>query len=790
MPEQSRSRFVEYAVTVGLVAVAALLRWLADPVLEDRLPFFTFYFSVIAAAWYGGLKPGILSVLLGILIGCFFFVAPRGSFYFSGVVNQLDVIRFALVGTAISLLSGSLRQARRLAEDKNTALLAHQQQLEHEIQERRRATIDAQEQREKLRITVASIGDGVITTDIEGRATFLNAVAETLTGWKLDDVAGRPLEQVFQIINEASRQPVDNPARRALQQGTIVGLANHTLLIAKDGTERPIDDSAAPIRDDQGRITGCVLVFRDVGERRHIEQHRRTLAAVVECCNDFIGICTPDMKPVYVNEAGMRMVGLDSLDEVKRTNVMDYFWHEDRQHIERAAVPALLRDGHWKGEIRFRHFKTGEAIPTFWNVTVIRDEAGHPIAWATVSPDLRALKNAEAALKHADRRKDEFLAMLAHELRNPLAPVRNSLEIMKRAHGDLTLIEQARNTMDRQITHLQRLVDDLLDISRISQDKLTLRIERVELARVIHQAVETCRPLADLSRHELEITLPAEPITLDADPVRLAQVFSNLLNNACKYTEPGGQIRLVARRDNNDVVVSVKDTGVGIAPEMLPRVFEMFTQVDRAAERSQGGLGIGLTLVRRLAEMHGGTVEAHSDGPGRGSEFVVCLPILAAEPEPGTAAAPDQAAVTRRRILVVDDNRDAAASLSMLLKISGHETHLAHDGLAAVEAVAALHPDVVLLDIGLPKMDGYAAARRIREQPGGADLLLIALTGWGQEEDRRKSSDAGFDAHLVKPVDHVQLLELLSTTASRPLAAPAENACPAVKSPLGTPAAT
>jgi CheY-like chemotaxis protein len=336
---------------------------------------------------------------------------------------------------------------------------------------------------------------------------------------------------------------------------------------------------------------------------------------------------------------------------------------------------------------------------------------------------------------------------------------------MKRASVDASAVEQSRLTMDRQLSHLQRLVDDLLDISRITRDRLELRKERVELASVIHQAVETSRPLAEEAQHELTVDLPSEPIYLDADPVRLAQVFSNLLNNACKYTERGGKIRLKVERDGERVAVSVADNGIGIPPAMLPQVFEMFTQVQYDSERAQGGLGIGLTLVRRLAEMHGGRIQARSDGPGQGSEFVVELPIL----QTRSVAVPSVTAPVRveerlpgRRILVVDDNQDAAKMLAMLLNLGGHTTQLAHDGLAAVSAAETFRPDLVLLDLGLPKLSGLDAARQIRQQPWGQSMHLVALTGWGQDEDRRKSSEAGFNHHLVKPVNHAELNELIA----------------------------
>ncbi len=370
-------------------------------------------------------------------------------------------------------------------------------------------------------------------------------------------------------------------------------------------------------------------------------------------------------------------------------------------------------------------------------------------------------------LRESDRRKNEFLAMLAHELRNPLAPIRNAVQIMRLTGGNAEAVHSASEMMERQIGQMVRLVDDLLDVSRISRGKIELRRGRIELASAVNHAVEAIRPQCKSRDHALTATLPPQPVYLNADPTRLAQVVGNLLNNACKFTERGGRIWLTVERERGEAVIRVRDTGIGIAADQLPRVFEMFTQVDTSLERTQGGLGIGLTLVKKLVEMHGGTVEVHSAGIGQGSEFVVRLPILVetAKPAPEpTVSEPTR--TTARRILVVDDNWDSAESLAILLELTGNKTHTAYDGLEAVEAAATFKPDVVLLDIGLPKLNGYEAARKIREEPWGKSMMLVALTGWGQEEDRQRSREAGFDAHLVKPVDHAALTKLLAETGA------------------------
>ncbi len=381
------------------------------------------------------------------------------------------------------------------------------------------------------------------------------------------------------------------------------------------------------------------------------------------------------------------------------------------------------------------------------------------------------------ALNAMDRRKDEFLATLAHELRNPLAPLRNGLQLLKLAKDDAGLVERTRHMMDLQLSQMVRLIDDLLDVGRITNDRIPLNRERTSLDKIIRQAVETSGPLIHAQQHELTIDLPSREITLDADVVRLTQVFANLLNNAAKYTPRNGSISISAEDHGDSVTVRVRDNGIGIPRELLPEVFEMFMQVDKSLERAQGGLGIGLSLVKRLVEMHEGTVEAHSNGASQGSVFTVRLPTASAcassaRLPTASACAPNEqpvaeilaAPATGHRILVVDDNEDAAASLALLLRLMGHETRTANNGLEAIEVADTFQPNVALLDIGMPKLNGYDTARRMRQKTWGREMLLVALTGWGQEADRRRSSDAGFNSHLVKPVDVAEIERLLATT--------------------------
>ena len=401
----------------------------------------------------------------------------------------------------------------------------------------------------------------------------------------------------------------------------------------------------------------------------------------------------------------------------------------------------------------------------------VTDGAGRVLFVAATGNDVTERRQMEDTLREQDRRKDEFLALLAHELRNPLAPLRNGLQVMRLAADDANAVSQARAMMDRQLGHMVRLIDDLLDVSRVNRNKMELRRARVLLADVVRSAVETARPTIEDAGHELIVSLPMDPIYLDADLTRLAQVFGNLLTNSAKYTERGGRIWLTATREDDRVAVAVRDTGIGIPAYALPTIFDMFSQVDRSIERSTGGLGIGLALVKGLVEMHGGTVEAASPSQGQGSTFTVRLPVLQDRPETiPSVQAEDERRVggPGRRVLVVDDNRDSAASMALMMRLMGDEVRTAHDGAEALEAAEAFRPQVILMDVGMPRLNGYETTRRIREQPWGRSVAIVALTGWGQEGDKVRSQEAGCDGHLVKPVALPDLERLLTELMGSP----------------------
>jgi PAS domain S-box-containing protein len=545
-------------------------------------------------------------------------------------------------------------------------------------------------------------------------------------------------------------------------------------LRCKDGSVRDVLISSNALFDD-GKFVHTRCFTQDITERKKADQELRLNQELIETVvrNLDVGaalIRGSDLRFQMINKGyqslspGREIIG-KTVYEIW-PEVQPEFGQRCRQVLESGEPFEAVDEPH---RIAMSDGSLSELRYFTWSMHRVRlpKEEGWGLLVSAYETTNRkqvesALRETELTLRESDRRKDEFLATLSHELRNPLAPLRNTLNILLRKETQTNSEAcPSLDLMDRQLSHMVRLIDDLLDVSRISRGKIELRKSRVELASILNQAVEATRPAMDSARHKLTITLPKTPVFLQADPVRLVQIFANLLSNACKYTDPDGRIGLAANALNGDVIVTVRDSGIGIPSDMLSNIFEMFTQVDKSLERAQGGLGIGLTLVRRLVELHHGTIEAHSAGIGQGSEFVVRLPTLAEIPEP-PAFPSDKPKITPRRILVVDDNEDSARSMAMIMKLDGHDAHVAFDGVAALAAAEALLPEVVLLDIGLPKLNGYDACRKIRQQSWGQDIAIIALTGWGQEDDRLKSKNAGFDAHLIKPVDQDELARLIS----------------------------
>src|SRR5437867_5067623 len=432
-------------------------------------------------------------------------------------------------------------------------------------------------------------------------------------------------------------------------------------------------------------------------------------------------------------------------------------------HDECWMARALRTETEFNGHEIVIERPDGQRRTVMAHANPIRDGSGKVLGAVNVLVDITEHKHAEDALKTADRSKNAFLAILAHELRNPLAPIRNAVQILNREGSLAPESQWALSAIERQLRQMARLIDDLVDVARITSNRLDLRTERVDLAAVLRSAVETSGTLVKAGGQEFTVVLPEEPIYLDADPIRLAQAVSNLLSNAAKFTEPGGRIWLIAERRGGEAVITVGDTGVGMSPALLSHIFEMFTQGEQSRARTLGGLGVGLTMVKRLVEMHGGTVSADSGGQDMGSTFVVRLPIVESGAQQPHAEGSPTMGTSSLRVLIVDDNRDAADSLAMLLRITGTENRTAYDGPEALQLASELRPDAVLLDIGLPKMDGHEVARQIRREPWGQRICLIAVTGWSDETDRANSRAAGFDHHLVKPLDTVHLAQLLDT---------------------------
>jgi len=410
-----------------------------------------------------------------------------------------------------------------------------------------------------------------------------------------------------------------------------------------------------------------------------------------------------------------------------------------------------------------RKAKDGRSLDVSVSISPVRNDAGEIIGASKVARDITLQKRVLRELEEADIRKNEFLALLAHELRNPLGPIRHAVKILRARVPSPDELQWATSIIDRQTEHMTRLVEDLLDVARITRGTIELRRERLDVATVLKSAVEASTALIERSRHQLKVTYPAGPLYVDGDVTRLTQVLANLLDNAAKYTDPGGQIWLSADREGEAAVISVKDSGIGIPSEMLPKVFDMFTQAGMSLDRSQGGLGVGLALVERLVKLHGGSVSAHSAGAGKGSQFTIRLPLSQAQKAPAPERREDGLqTAARSRILVVDDNVDSVESLAMLLAMMGHEVQTANDAEGAVAVAETFRPDVAILDIGLPRVNGYELAKQIRERPWAKDLVLVALTGWGQETHRRRSAESGFNHHLTKPVEFDVLQQILS----------------------------
>ncbi|HEU5443503.1 MAG TPA: PAS domain S-box protein, partial [Steroidobacteraceae bacterium] len=508
-------------------------------------------------------------------------------------------------------------------------------------------------------------------------------------------------------------------------------------------------------------LVGIVVVFRDVTERKRAEHEHALLAAIIDSSDDAIASKTLDGIVTSWNPAATRLFGYLPAEIVGRP-IMTIIPPE--LHAEEVEILARLRRGE-----RIEHYETvrlakdGHRIDISLTISPVRGKDGTIMGASKIARDISLRKRTEQRLREADQQKDEFLATLAHELRNPLAPICAAAELLKNAKSLAPELRAATAILERQARHMTHLVDDLLDISRITSGRIRLQQEAVELGELLKTLIDTHRHSLQSARHQATVAIPDSPVHVSGDRVRLTQILSNILHNAVKYTPPGGRIEIALRVEDRQAIASVRDNGMGIPVERLEHIFEPFAQLDTSYEHGDGGLGIGLMLAKKLVELHGGSIEARSAGRGKGTEVLVRLPIAAAVPAKHTSAAPRQSdSSASRRVLIADDNHDAAVSLSMLLQAMGHDTRVAHDGIEALEEAELFRPDVVLLDIGMPRLDGYETARRMRHRPWAAATQIVAVTGWGQEADRQRAKAAGFDRHLVKPVDLGALREVLS----------------------------
>ena len=666
------------------------------------------------------------------------------------------------------------------------------------------------EARLHLAAIVEASDDAIISSNLDGIIVSWNQGAEQLYGYSAEEIIGKPLAVLTPPDHLDELPHILSQIKRGER------LTHYeTVRQCKDGRRVDVSLTISPIQDAKSKIVGASKIARDITDPQtprsgaaFLAEASRLLAELLDvpstlqkvaglavphfadwCTVDFLDadgslrrLAVAHVDPAKVQLAHelhrryppdpkgshgvwkvLRTGQSELLAEISDSLLVEMIKDEERRRILRElgltsymGVPLTVR-GKPIGVITF---VTAESRRRYGPADVrLAEELAHRAAVAIENARLYS------ELKEADRRKDEFLAMLAHELRNPLAPIRNALHIMKMPGATGEDIENARQMTEQQVQYMVRLVDDLLDVSRIMRGRIELRKEPVELATVLAHAVETAQPMIDARGQQLIVSVPPEPLRLQADPTRLTQVVANLLHNAAKFSEHSGRIWLTAERQGHEALVRVRDEGTGMRADLLPHIFELFVQGERTLDRSQGGLGIGLTVVQKLVELHGGTITAHSEGPGKGSEFIIRLPGLAdpAKPARSDAGAGAVQASPMRRILVVDDNVDAAESIAMLVQIWGHDVRLAHNGPEALEAAEQYQPDIIVLDIGLPGISGYEVARQLRQQPRFRETRLIAMTGYGQEEDFRRSKDAGFDEHVTKPVDPDDLQRLLSS---------------------------
>jgi PAS domain S-box-containing protein len=713
-----RTRRSAFLIALIAVCAALALRAALAPWLGERVPYITLFGAVIIAAWYGGAAPAFFAALAG-WIGAEFLLIPRSGLFYRGVPQLVEAFAYFLSTALIAALGGAMQKAR--------------------------ARLEASERR--FRSFMENSPTLVYLKDEQGRYVFANQAGREMLG--RDDWEGKTDAE---LLPPAAAQRIQQHDRQVLEADRP---STFDLRMPASGGERRFHSTKFPLRDAAGnRYVGVVTV--DVSERMRSEAQ---LQLVTDTTSAGMVRVSADLRYLWANRVFAAWAGRTP-EEIIGRPIIDVIG-EDGVRALQPHVEQLLAGRRVEYE-RLAHFAR---LGSRWIYSVAEPtfgEDGRADGWVAVISDIHERKQAQEALRESDRRKDEFLATLAHELRNPLAPIRNAVALLARQRGLAPEAEWSRAVIDRQVDQMTRLIDDLLDMARITSGKLLLRPEPVALAAVIDLALETSRPHLDAAEQRLELRLGAGEAWLHADRTRLAQVFSNLLNNAAKYTPRGGTVALATQKEGGELVVTVTDTGRGFPPEAAERIFDAFSQWD--AGHSAGGLGIGLALVRGIVALHRGSVEAHSAGPGKGSRFTVRLPAAGAPgvrgAQPGRA--PSEASV---KVLIADDNRDAADTLARVLGACGHEVRVAYDGVSALELFARFAPQVAVLDIGMPGADGYEVARRVRSTHGAAPRL-IALTGWGQEQDRERALAEGFDHHLTKPADPHVVHELIVKSCS------------------------
>lgn len=631
--------------------------------------------------------------------------------------------------------------------------------IARDVTEQRQAQEALRQSEEKLRLAIEGAGLGMWSVEFPTYQITTTELNNHFFGLASDDLSPTR-EQMFALLHPEDIQGVIKKFRECVESGGLFDVQFR--IIRADGVIRWLSSQGRTYRDAEGRLVRFIGVTTDVTDRKTSEDARREIERRLRLITDhapvLLAYCGADLTFRFVNRAYAERLGLHPREVIGKS-IPEILGEEAYASI-RPYVEAALRGERieYELEVPYRNME-----PQYMWVAYEPEfnQEGQVLGYVAAIVNITTRKRAEEALREANRRKDEFLAMLSHELRNPLAPLQNAAALLRQLELTDERLQSACQVINRQVIQMTRIMDDLLDVSRVTQNKITLQKAPVELSQVIFRAIEISQPLILARKHELKVEL-VEGLLLDGDVTRLAQIFSNLLNNAAKYTEEAGTISITVEAAEQAVAIRIRDTGMGISKELLPYVFDLFTQSDRSLDRSEGGLGIGLTMVQKLTELHGGKVEVFSEGAGKGSEFVVYLPLLVTSQKNLPLSPPVQEDVPASlRVLVVDDNYDSAESMAMLIHLMGHETQIASDGDAALAAVRSFHPDAVLLDIGLPGMSGFDVARRLRQIPGAEHILLIAMTGYGQARDFQLSREAGFDHHLVKPIDDDVVEELL-----------------------------